>query len=379
MPWPIPAPGDISGRAAAIYEQNLPGIDARDPNTVATTNTRITEMAMQDLYFYQGDQALELMPDTAVTNLPRHAAIWGVPQVQAAPATGNVIVAGTNGDVVPTDLTFTLQNSTIVYTTTNTSDVTIAGGTASLPVVASLAGTAGNLAAGTVLTLSSPVEGLTSLTGTVDSNGITGGLDLETIASWRANILAKIRYEPSGGDFADYVQWAFEALPGVALAACPAAACGGGVVSVVVMMGVYAPSATPGAPEVLTGFVPPTSGQLAAIQAYIGVFGQPGGKRPVTANVTVYAGTLNPVNVTLHLNPDTPTIRAAASAALALSFLQDAQTAQSGLGGTTYVTRLDNAVSSSDGEFSHEMSVPAADVAAPSLFALNVLGTVSFD
>jgi uncharacterized phage protein gp47/JayE len=382
MPWPIPAPGDISNRAAAVYEQAFPpdpandepGIDARSPNTVATTNTRITEMAMQDLYFFQGDQALELMPDTAQTNLPRHASIWGVPRVQAASATGNVVVAGTNGDAVPTDLIFTLAGSTTNYVATNTSDITIAGGTASIPVAASLAGTAGNLAAGTVLTLSSPVEGLTSLTGTVDSNGITGGLDLETPDSWRANILAKIRYEPAGGDFDDYVQWAQEALPGVALAACPAGACGGGVVSVVVMMGVYSPSPTPGAPQVLTGFAPPTSGQLAVIQSYIGVFGQPGGKRPVTANVTVYAGTLNPVNVTLHLNPDTPTIRAAASAALALSFLQDAA-----LGGTTYLSRLNNAVSSSDGETSHEMSVPAADVAAPSLFALNTLGTVSFD
>jgi uncharacterized phage protein gp47/JayE len=90
-------------------------------------------------------------------------------------------------------------------------------------------------------------------------------------------------------------------------------------------------------------------------------------------NITVYACVLNPVNVTLHLNPDTVTIRAAASSALALSFAQDAA-----IGGTTYKSRLETAIGISDGEDSDEMTAPAADVAAPTLFSLNVLGTVSF-
>jgi len=36
------------------------------------------------------------------------------------------------------------------------------------------------------------------------------------------------------------------------------------------------------------------------------------------------------------------------------------------------------AIGISDGEDSDEMTAPAADVAAPTLFSLNVLGTVSF-
>jgi uncharacterized phage protein gp47/JayE len=371
MPWPVPAPGEISSRGAAVYEQAIEGIDARSPNTVATTNTRVTELAMQDLYYFQADQAREMMPDTAIDNLPRFAKMWNVPRVQAATASGNIVVTGTNGDAVPSDLVFGLAGSTVTYTTT--AGATISGGSASLPALASVAGVAGNLAGGTELTLTSPVDGLSSLIGTVDSNGISGGLDLQSIDDWRAAILAEIRFEPAGGSQTDYVKWAKEAIPGVALAACPPAACGAGVVSVVVMMGVYTPSAIPGASATLTGFVAPTTEELGAIQAYIGVYGQPGGQRPVTANVTVYGGTLNPVNVTLHLNPDTPTIRAAAAAALELSFIQDAA-----LGGTTFISRLDNAVSSSDGEYSLERIAPTADVAAPNLFALNTLGTVSF-
>ncbi len=70
MPWPVPAPGVISARAASLFEQAIAGIDARSDNTVATTLTRITELAAQDLYFMQGYLAQQLMPDTATDWLP---------------------------------------------------------------------------------------------------------------------------------------------------------------------------------------------------------------------------------------------------------------------------------------------------------------------
>jgi uncharacterized phage protein gp47/JayE len=349
--WPIPAPGDIANRGAAIYEQELSGIDARSTNTVATTNTRITEMAMQDLYFYQGNVEQEMFVDTATDNLARIAGDWGVPQDQPSAATGYVIVTGLGGKTLPAAITMTSAASQS-YVSTASATIPVGSTSVSIPVQASVTGSAGNLAANAPLTITSPVDGLTSQTATVDSNGLTGGADLESPASWAARIKAKIRKEPSAGDFDDYVEWCEAALPNIALAACPPGACGGGVVSVVFLM---------------AGFVPPTSAQIAQVAAYIQT------KRPVTADVNVYAGTLNPVPVTLHLNPDTPAIRAAATAALALSFQQDAA-----IGGTTYLSRLNNAVSSSDGEYSHELVAPTADVAAPSLFALNTLGPVSF-
>ncbi len=351
MPVPVPAPGVISGRAAAIYEELLAGIDARSPNTVATANTRITEMAMLDLYVRLQNTVLEMMPDTAVENLPRIAVEWGVPQVQPSAATGNLIVTGGNTTVIPIGLQFAAASGQIYATT---AAVTIGSTlTASVPVAASMVGVAGNLVAGAPVKLVSSIGLSLNTVAVVDGNGISGGADIESLDSWRARIMAQIRLEPSGGNYDDYVKWAKEALPDVQLAACPPAACGGGVVSVVIAM---------------TGLVPPTPAQIAAVLAYIET------KRPVGAtNITVYACVLNAVNVTLHLNPDTVDIRAAAAAALALSFAQDAA-----IGATTYVTRLDAAISSSDGEYSHEMSIPAADVAAPSLFSLNVLGAVSF-
>jgi uncharacterized phage protein gp47/JayE len=349
MPWPVPAPGVISSRAAALFEQLLAGIDARSDNTVATTITRIVELAAQDLYFEQGYFAQQLMPDTATDWLPRHGAEWGVPQIQATAAAGFLVVDSVAGVAIPAGLMFA-TNGAAQYTSTAAVTVPV-GGVASVPVTAAVAGSAGNLPAGSPLTLTNPPNEPISLAATVDSNGITGGLDLESIPAWRARILAKIRTEPSGGDVDDYIEWAQAAIPGVAYAACPDGASGGGVVSVVFAMA---------GPSV------PTTEEVAAVQAYINSL------RPVTADVTVYPATLNPVALALQLRPNTVDIQAAAQQALALFFATQA------IGGTTYMSALDAALASADGEIYHERLAPLADVVAPSLFAINTLGSVVF-
>jgi uncharacterized phage protein gp47/JayE len=351
MPMPVPEPGVISARAAAIYEELRPGIDARNGNTVAAANCRITELAMQDLYVRLQNLADEMMPDTAQDNLPRFAVMWGIGRVPPSAAAGNVIFGGGNTAVIPAAMEET-SNANQVYATTQSGTIG-SSLSLSLPVQAIVAGVAGNLAAGAPMTVTSPTGLNVSTTAVVDSGGLTGGADIQSIDSWRMNIITQIQEEPSGGNYDDYVKWAKEALPNVQLAACPQAACGGGVVSVVIAM---------------TGLIPPTDEQRAAVLAYIE------GKRPVGAtSITVYACVLNPVDVTLHMNPDTVDIRAAAGAALALSFAQDAAIA-----GTTYKSRLETAIGISDGAESDEMTLPSADVPAPTLFSLNVLGTVAF-
>ena len=186
---------------------------------------------------------------------------------------------------------------------------------------------------------------------TLDGSGLVGGADLEGLEAWRTRILARIRAPAMGGAAGDYVTWAKAALNGVAYVQVVPNA--GGLGTVAVWIAKQGPAVASG-PEV------------AAVQAAINVV------RPVTASVTVLAATLVPVNVTLHLNPDTGPIRAAATAALALAFAVDAT-----IGGAVFVSRLDNSVSSSDGEYSHIRSAPAADVAM-SAGQLPILGTVTF-
>jgi uncharacterized phage protein gp47/JayE len=359
--WPIPAPGDIASRCAAVYEAAFPpnpalgsdGIDARNPNTIATTNCRIVELAMLDLYYYQGNIAVELMPDTAVANLSRFGAIWGVPQDQPAKATGNVIVTGTVGVAIPSNIIFSYPNSN--YTYKSTAGGTIgSGGTLSVPVVAQIAGTASNVEAGTQLKVNSVVGGLTSQLGVVDAGGIAGGLDLESNDSWRSRILARIRRAAMGGCANDYETWVNAALPGV------------GDVSIISGYG--------GLPNVgvvfaMAGPVVPTSGQIATVQAYLD---QPGIK-PVTAVPVVLAAVLHPVACTVHLSPDTPTLRTAVTNALALCFQQNGA-----INGTITFASLENAIASVVGSGSYVLSVPSADVPAPSVLSINTLGAVTF-
>ncbi|OYV89669.1 MAG: hypothetical protein B7Z57_11615 [Acidiphilium sp. 37-60-79] len=351
MPWPVPAPGVISARAAALFEQSIAGIDARSDNTVATTLTRITELSAQDLYFMQGYLAQQLMPDTATDWLPLHGAEWGVPQAQPTPAGGNVLVTGPAGSPIPAGVVFSAPSQALY---TSIAPVTLsAAGTGSLPVVANVAGSAGNLPAGTPMVVVSPVAGLAPQSGVLDANGATGGLDLESVSSWRARILAQIRTQPSGGNYNDYIAWIEAALPG-AIGVCPASACGGGSVNVAFVM--------PG-PSV------PSAEEIAVVLAYIQ------SQAPVTAqpNITVNPVTLQPVNFSLQVRPNTVTIQNAALAALALYFQQSAA-----IGGTIYMSDVDEALAGADGEQYHERLAPLADVVAPSLFTLLTLGTVTF-
>jgi uncharacterized phage protein gp47/JayE len=206
-----------------------------------------------------------------------------------------------------------------------------------------------------VLTLVNPLGGLSPQTATVDSSGLSGE-DIEDKETWRTRILQRIRERGAGGDADDYVQWTHEVLPtALARALSPAI----GMVTIAFAM-----------PSALTWRVP-TGPEIDAVQAYVN---DASARKPLGApEVDVIAVTLQPVDVTLSLNPDTTATRAAASNALALFFLRDAA-----IGGAIDVSRLDAAVSSASGEFSHERTAPSADTAAADATSLLTLGTVTF-
>ncbi len=367
MPWPIPQPGDVFDRGASVAESEFlrlyllknpqvnpaqVAVDARSPYSQIGVYLKVNDQAVQDLWFYQSRLANELMPDTAVDWLPRHAAIWGVPQIQASPAVGNAVFASVAGVAVPSGLALSVAGG-LTYVTT--AAVTIAANsTASVPVACTTAGSAGSLPANTVLTVVNPLALLTTQTATVDSSGLTGE-DAETTQAWQARILLAIRNRGSGGNANDFVRWTKEVLPGaIAVAMSP----GTGFVTVAFAM----PSGT-------TWRVP-TAPEIATVSAYLN---DAQTRKPLGCPVvTVVGATLQPVNVSLHLNPDTTAIRAAATNALGLQILADAT-----IGGTLYVTRLDAALQNADGEFSHELATPAADVTAGAT-TLSVLGSVTF-
>lgn len=346
MPWSIPAPPAVKARADAALAAIFPGFRPDKPNSLAGTVHGAIAMAMYDAYLMQAYLAQELLPDTARDWLDRHASVWGVLRMPASVAVGTATVAGTTGRSVPGGAAF-IDAAGASYVSA-ASAVPIVGGAATLTLTASVAGAAGNLVTGSVLTPVSPIGALTVQQAVVAAPGFAGGADAEPDDSLRARILQRIRTPPNGGAAADYVTWA-EAAGATYVAVIPTAS-GPGTVGVSIAQ---------------SGPAASSPAQVAAVQTYID------GVRPVTASVTVSAATLLPVPVTLRLNPDTVANRAAAQAALAAWMVAD-----TGIGATLYVSRLDAALAG-DGEYSHERTLPAADV-VPAATQIPVLGAVTF-
>ncbi len=369
MPWPIPQPTDIADRASGIYESefariyallnpNAPPaqVDARSPASCLAVHARVLAMTGFDLYGMQARLAQELMVDTAIDWLPRHGATWGVPQDQPVAAAGNLVLPGGSVDtVIPAGLEFSI-NGGGVYEVVNATTIEAAG-TISVGVSAAVAGAAGDLAAGVTLTAVSPLTGLVSQSGTIDSNGVTGGQDIEPIESWRARIIQRIQQRGAGGDANDFVAWTLEVLPG---AMVDPFSPGVGLITVAIAM------PTPTGPRV------PTSTELSEVTAYLN---DATNRKPLGAPVIdVIAATLQPVNFTLHMNPDTVAVQQGATAALQLYFMSSDIT----IGGTLDISRSDNAISFAAGAYNFDRSEPTGDVSPSTVSSLLTLGTVTF-
>ncbi len=368
MPWPLPAPGDISARAAGVYESEFPRIyalrnpgaapavvDARSPRSTLAVHARVLEMASWDLYLYQSRLANELMPDTAEDWLSRHGTVWGVPQDQPTPASGNLVALGAGGCTVPAGATLSAPGGALYLVSAAT--MVPAGSTGTeLPVVSASPGSAANLPAATPLTFVSALAGLGSQTLAVDPSGITGGQDLESTDSWRARILARIRQRGGGGTGSDYVQWVGEVLQNAIVSAQQLQL---GVVNVVLAV------------QQANGLGPrlPTAAELATVTAYVT---DAMNRKPLGMTVLVTPASAVPVQVALILNPDTVAVANAATTALQLFF------AQQTIGGTVYASQLNAALSNADGEVSHVLILPSADVPiGPTQLAL--LGPITFE
>ncbi len=371
MPWPIPQPSVIADRAAAVYEVEYQRIytlkhpagpaatvDARSPFSTLAVDGRVLALAAFDLWSFLPRTAQELMVDTATDWLPRHAAQWGVTRIAAVAATGGaVFLAGATGVTVPSGLPLAAPGGAAYATTASLAIA--ANGSGSVPVVASVAGAAGSLAPGTVLTVVNPLGGLAAQTAAVDSGGLTGE-DAESTDAWKGRILARIRQRGTGGNADDFVQWVHEVLP-TALVSATSPSTGAIVVCFAMPTG--------------SSWRVPTSPEIAAVTAYVNDATQ---RKPLGApTVAVMGATLVPVNFSISLNPNTVANQTAALNALTAQMLADAAIPDALHGGTIYLSRMDAALANGSGEYAHERALPAADVTVAA-YRLAVLGTVTF-
>jgi len=426
MPWPVPLPAEISSRAAGVYSGIYEDFNPTDANTVAGANCRIVAMTAYDIYQYQSYLMGELFPDTTIDNIDHHASVWGLTRIPPQASVGSGTVTGAETTPVPSGIVATDSFGNAYVTTTA---ATVSGGTATVSIGAASAGAQGNLAAGTVLTLLSPVAGLnpqsitilgdgsfsgtsgtvvpsglamvdsagnaytTTTGGTLESGslvvdfaagstgmtslvvgdvltllspvsglsvqsltvalpGLSGGAAQETDAALQARVLQRIRQRGRGGNTDDYTTWAEASSSSVAYVQVIPNYVGPGSVGLFV--------AGIGPSELSTA-------QVATVAAYVA------GVRPVTAYMVVATAVTQTINGTVHLVPDTTANRLAAANGFASWIATSAE-----IGATAYLDDMAAAIKAAGGgAYSFDITVPAADVVlGPGTIA--VAGVLSF-
>lgn len=206
--------------------------------------------------------------------------------------------------------------------------------------ISAIAMTPGALAikAGTELTLVSPVSGVDS-TFTVAADWVPG-VDAETDEQAIYRLQQRLAYEPMGGAPGDYARWALQ-VAGITRAWGVRNIAGATSAGVICM--------ADGNPSSVSAYGLPTAAQLSQVVAYI-----TDPMRGPPDELHVIAPTPVLIAPTIQLTPDTPEIRAAATAALRDVFFREVTPGSSLPHG-----HLIEAISEVAGEYNHRWVSPA--------------------
>jgi len=352
MPYSVPTLRQIIASGALDLEASLgavlPKFGVEQALNIAVS------AGIRDLYDHQMWIVRQIIPTTESDDqtIIETAQFEGVIRKQATYAAGPATLNGTEPAPVGTVLQHKDGRQYAV-----TSSAIPSSGTVAVEVQAIVVGSAGNLSAGEVLTLVTPVPGLQA-NGT--SGHISGGADIEPITQLLERLLFRKRNPPLGGAVHDYVAWMRE-VAGVTRAWCFDAWQGGSTVGIA---WVYDDR-----PDIL-----PTVTDKESMQQWLfrhpdpatGVLvGRPGGIEPVDIGLTLKATPL-----TITPTPDSADIRTAIIANLDgyQSTLQPAQ--------TMLLSRIRTAIGSAAGVANYTLSL-AADVPASSN-ELNVIGVITW-
>lgn len=335
MAYATPTLTELRDRIMGDIETRIPGADARLRRSILGVIAFVLAAGFYALYGFLAWISRQVLVDTAEDELlDRHAGIYGITRSAAIAAQFEATVTGVNGTVIP--LGTLLARSDTAEVSVN-AEVTIAGGTATIKLTASVAGADGNTATGTALSFVSPISGADS-PATATSTVLVSGADEQDDDDLRAEVLARIQSPPQGGAVHDYVAWALS-IAGVTRAWATSPTVGNVQVYFVRDDDGLGTAIIPSAPEV------------AEVNTYIQTV------RPVTAAVTVSAPTAASDAFTIHPVPDTATIRTAIEAELADLYRRAAEP-----GATMLLSQIREAVSRAAGENDNAVTVPAADI-----------------
>jgi uncharacterized phage protein gp47/JayE len=288
----FPYPSEIQNVYLQMLKSIKPSLNINDPNSDFVIRARVISGLLSGVY---GDQA-KINADTFVSTARPEALILkgkdlGLSlNVATQSASTKVTLTGPTGLVVNAgDIQFLYPSTGLFYV--NTTGGTFANGTLDVSVQAQVTGSLGNITAPDVLNVINPPSGVSAQASLVYSAG--GGSDVETYDSFRARILARQQYTPSGGNQADYQSWAYLADPSVRSVSIRRFIKGLGTVGVVITSGVtdIDSAVTNGVAVVRT----PSMQVIQNVQSYYDTHA------PLTDCVTVFGPTETAVNVTVNV------------------------------------------------------------------------------
>ena len=358
MPFARPTLRTLIDRASEDLNARLSGADSRLRRSLLYVIARVHAQAVHGLYGFGAFLAKQLFADTSGAEfLARQVSIYALTIPAAQKSTGTATFTGTEAATIPS-ATELQRSDEVLYVTTSSG--VISGGTASVPIEAVLAAEDGNADTGTILALTSPLPGINSTPVTVDAPGLEGGTDIEGNEAQRTRLLDRIRKPPQGGATADYDAWA-KLTPGVTRVFVYPQLNGDGTVGLAFMMD--------GRVVII-----PLAADVTAVDTTAQV------ERPVTAEVSVFAPTALPVAYDVTVVPDTPEIRAAIEVELRDLHKRDAipGSKDSAYRGTLKLGRWDEAISLAEGEVSHVLNAPVADVVPSTNIIFPTFGSIVF-
>ena len=310
---------------------------------------KVYAAALHTVYGYIDYLAMNMLPDLCDESwLARHAAMKRCPRKGATAASGYMRWEGVSDGLKVTAGRVIQRDDLVQYTAT--ADATSTGGVLRVPIACSSTGAVGNADDGTSLILVTPVNGLPS-SGEADT--LTGGFDTEELETWRARVIERYYWTPQGGADGDYVVWAKE-VPGITRAWTYRHWMGTGTVGVMI------------AGSDLINPIPEESTETAARQ-HIGPLAPVAG-----SDLYVFRPVAHKVDFHIRVTPDTPEIRAAITAELRSFLLRDGYPQ-----GELKVSRISEAISGANGEYSHQLLAPADNISIAKN-ELAVLGTISW-
>ncbi|WP_075353275.1 baseplate J/gp47 family protein, partial [Desulfovibrio sp. DV] len=191
-------------RAAYLRDvKNLLPDAATDADSDHYIRATAEAAAVEGLYQHQLWIARQVLPDTADPEyLERHAALRGISRKPAIPASGDLLVQGTPGTVVPLGESVRHVATGLIFLTTDQAIIGTDGWTVA-PVAAAKAGVMPVFSGEPVLFVQAP-EGVLSQAGLT----LSGGVAAETDAALLARLLDYMQHPPGGGNAYDFKHWA---------------------------------------------------------------------------------------------------------------------------------------------------------------------------